>query len=393
MASRTSQPPRRSLDALFGPPPAAGVASLDQARAIGVGLLDPNPYQPRAHVLDDAARAELDASIRAYGILQPVLVRPVGDRYQLVDGEQRWRAAQRVGLEVVPAVERAVGDEDMELLALLANTQRTDLDPLDEARAYRRIMERRALSLRDMAALAHKSHGHVAQRLRLLDNPEITAAVEDGWLSPTVALSIDRVADPMARAALLDRTRPEGPPTIADAREARTPSREPSVPSATPQGVKYYTPSTTTDAGLTVDPVVPAPLPAPVLPAPRPAAAEDRDAVDTDAPVGPPRHVAVVVPSSQYGTTQYGTTEEEAGWGVERDQPAGRAPALPTERAPVSPATGARTVSLRALGIIQLREGSDDEPRQLDEADPTVVLRILRADLAWLEKIDRKAPR
>lgn len=379
MASRTSQPPRRSLDALFGPPPAAGVASLDQARAIGVGLLDPNPYQPRAHVLDDAARAELDASIRAHGILQPVLVRPVGDRYQLVDGEQRWRAAQRVGLEVVPAVERAVGDEDMELLALLANTQRTDLDPLDEARAYRRIMERRALSLRDMAALAHKSHGHVAQRLRLLDNPEITAAVEDGWLSPTVALSIDRVADPMARAALLDRTRPEGPPTIADAREARTPSREPSVPSATPQGVKYYTPSTTTDAGMTVDPVVPAP---------RPAAAEDRDAVDTDAPVGPPRHVAVVVPSSQYGTT-----EEEAGWGVERDQPAGRAPALPTERAPVSPATGARTVSLRALGIIQLREGSDDEPRQLDEADPAVVLRILRADLAWLEEIDRKAPR
>ncbi len=383
MASRTSQPPRRSLDALFGPPPAAGVASLDQAHAIGVDLLDPNPYQPRAHVLDDAARAELDASIRAHGILQPVLVRPVGDRYQLVDGEQRWRAAQRVGLEVVPAVERAVGDEDMELLALLANTQRTDLDPLDEARAYRRIMERRALSLRDMAALAHKSHGHVAQRLRLLDNPEITAAVEEGWLSPTVALSVDRVADPATRAALLDRTRPEGSPTIADAREARTLSRELSAPPTTLQRVKYYTPSTTTDAGLTADPVVPAP----VVDAPRPTAVEDRDA-DTDAPAGPPRHVAVAVPPSQYGTT-----EQEVGWGGERDRQAGRATALPTERTLAPPAPGARTVSLRALRIIQLREGSNDEPRQLDEADPAVLLRILRADLAWLEEIDRKAPR
>jgi len=109
----------------------------------------------------------------------------------------------------------------------------------------------------------------------------------------------------------------------------------------------------------------------------------------------------VAGPPAHYGTETTGT-EEEAGWGgddtlpresVERDRQAERAGAIPTERAPVAPAPGARTVSLRALRIIQLREGSDDEPRQLDEADPAVVLRILRADLAWLEEIDRKASR
>ncbi|MDQ2831657.1 MAG: ParB/RepB/Spo0J family partition protein [Chloroflexota bacterium] len=220
---------------------ARGVDNLPGARLLPVDRIDPNPYQPRTQPLDPGAAREMDASIRAHGVLQPIVVRPAGDRYQIVDGEQRWRAAQRAGLTTVPGVERQVSDEDMELLALLANTQRTDLAPLDEANAYRRIMTQRALSLRAMADLVHKSHEHVAQRLRLLDNPDITAAVADGWLTPTVALSVDRVKDAERRAALLDRHRPEGSPTLADARAARQADEMEQSQHAPP--VKYLTPT------------------------------------------------------------------------------------------------------------------------------------------------------
>jgi len=220
---------------------ARGVDNLPGARLLPVDRIDPNPYQPRTQPLDPGAANEMDASIRAHGVLQPIAVRPAGDRYQIVDGEQRWRAAQRVGLTTIPGVERATSDEDMELLALLANTQRNDLAPLDEANAYRRIMTQRALSLRAMADLVHKSHEHVAQRLRLLDNPDITAAVADGWLTPTVALSVDRVKDSGRRAALLDRHRPEGAPTLADARAARQADEMEQPPHA--PSVKYLTPT------------------------------------------------------------------------------------------------------------------------------------------------------
>jgi len=220
---------------------ARGIDNLPGARLLPVDRIDPNPYQPRTQPLDPSAASEMDASIRAHGVLQPIVVRPVGDRYQIIDGEQRWRAAQRVGLTAVPGVERQTSDADMELLALLANTQRNDLAPLDEANAYRRIMTQRELSLRAMADLVHKSHEHVAQRLRLLDNPDITAAVADGWLTPTVALSVDRVKDAGRRAALLDRNRPAGPPTLADARAARQADEMEQSQYAPP--VKYLTPT------------------------------------------------------------------------------------------------------------------------------------------------------
>jgi len=219
-----NRPLQRGVGALFqntAHTAPAGVTELEGAQEIAVGLIDPNPYQPRTTPLDPVAQGEFDASIRAHGILQPVLVRRVGDRYQLIDGEQRWRAAGRVGLTVVPALERAASDDDMSILALVANNQRTALEPLDEATAYRTIMERRTLSLRELADLVGRSHTHIAQRIRLLDNPDITAAVAEGWLTPTVALSVDRVADPARRAALLDRARPDGPPSVAEARAAR----------------------------------------------------------------------------------------------------------------------------------------------------------------------------
>ncbi len=277
---------------------ARGVDNLPGARLLPVDRIDPNPYQPRTRPLDPSAAREMDASIRAHGVLQPIVVRPAGDRYQIVDGEQRWRAAQRAGLTTVPGVERHTSDEDMELLALLANTQRNDLAPLDEANAYQRIMTQRELSLRAMADLVHKSHEHVAQRLRLLDNPDITAAVADGWLTPTVALSVDRVKDSGRRAALLDRNRPEGSPTLADARAARQ-ADELEQPQHAPP-VKYLTPTKGDGSvaplhGSAADPHVPA---VKYLTPREDAQKEERDTV-LDAPLD-----VNAAPSAQPGTNE-----------------------------------------------------------------------------------------
>jgi len=196
------------------------VADLPGARLIPVDLIDPNPYQPRTH-MDEAALDELATSIRAHGVLQPVTMRPHDGRYQLVAGERRWRAAMRAGLTEIPGVENDYDDAAMELFGLMENIQRADLDPIDEAHAYQRLMERFGLSLRDVAERVSKSHTYIAQRLHLLDDPAIEAAVRDGVLSPTVALSVARVADPAQRQELIERARAGAHITVEEARSAR----------------------------------------------------------------------------------------------------------------------------------------------------------------------------
>lgn len=196
------------------------VADLPGARLIPADLIDPNPYQPRTH-MDEAALDELAASIRAHGVLQPVTVRPRDGRYQLIAGERRWRAAMRAGLTEIPSIENDYDDAAMELFGLMENIQRADLDPIDEAHAYRRLMEHFELSLRDVAERVSKSHTYIAQRLHLLDDPVIEAAVRDGVLSPTVALSIARVADPTQRQDLIDRARAGAHITVEEARATR----------------------------------------------------------------------------------------------------------------------------------------------------------------------------
>ncbi len=153
--------------------------------AIPIDRIRPNPHQPR-HAFDEAALAELAASIAAHGVLQPLLVSEDGQSgYVLVAGERRWRAAKRAGLAEVPAVIRERLDEQHELeLALVENLQRRDLTPLEEARAYEHLRATFGLSQADIAGRVGIDRSTVANALRLLKLEEpVQALVEEGRLS------------------------------------------------------------------------------------------------------------------------------------------------------------------------------------------------------------------
>ncbi len=130
----------------------------------------------------------------------------------------------------VPAIERVLDNAAMERLALTENIQRADLDPVDEARAYLRLMERDGVSLRDLAAEGHKHHEYIAQRLRLLEEPRITQAVQEKMIGPTVGQELARVKNPARRDALLDRAARGERVTVQDAKAAQDP---PSAPEQT----------------------------------------------------------------------------------------------------------------------------------------------------------------
>ncbi len=209
MANRTQ---RRDVFNLFSDlepasePDPAGVETLAGARSIAVGLLSPNPYQPR-ETIDAAALSDLAASITQLGVLQPLLVRQNPDHpeaYQIGAGERRWRAAQLAGLEAVPCLVRALDDDALAVIGLVENLQRDDLTPLDEARAYRRLMDRLGLSMRALSERLGKSHTFVENRLKLVSDPRIEAAVASGAVGTTVAAEIADLED-AERDALLTR--------------------------------------------------------------------------------------------------------------------------------------------------------------------------------------------
>jgi len=140
----------------------------------------PNPYQPRRH-MDDAGLEELAASIREHGILQPVLVTEVIDGYQLIAGERRVRASRLAGLERIPALVRQLADQDQLEVALVENVQRSDLDPIDEALAYRQLITEFGLTQERVAERVGKARATVANTLRLLDlHPDVQGAIADG---------------------------------------------------------------------------------------------------------------------------------------------------------------------------------------------------------------------
>lgn len=145
--------------------------------------LEPNPYQPR-RVYDSRALQALADSIREHGVIQPLVVRPVGSGYQLIAGERRLRASQMAGLSQVPVVVRNATDEQALLLALLENLQREDLNPLEEARAFQRLMEEFSLTQEDVALAVGKDRSTVANTLRLLKLPsQIQLDVATGDIS------------------------------------------------------------------------------------------------------------------------------------------------------------------------------------------------------------------
>ncbi|AJA11010.1 Chromosome-partitioning protein ParB [Sphingopyxis fribergensis] len=188
----------RGLNALFGdvaveapvlatPGGAAKVAPAtgDSVQHVGVGSIRPLPGQPRRH-FDENAIAELADSIGLRGLLQPIIVRrsPDGDGYQLVAGERRWRAAQRAGLHHIPALVRELDDAATYEIALVENIQRQDLNAIEEAGAYRRLIDDFGHNQEALAKLVGKSRSHVANLMRLLDLPAgVQELVGDGSLA------------------------------------------------------------------------------------------------------------------------------------------------------------------------------------------------------------------
>jgi ParB family chromosome partitioning protein len=191
----------RGLSALIPEAAARPLPQRDAARPfeLDIDLLAPNPRQPRTQI-DDARLDELAQSIRANGVIQPILVRPVGDRYEIVAGERRWRAAQRAGLLKVPAAIRDIPDEKLLEIALVENIQREDLNPIEEALAYQRLSEELHLSQETIASAVGKDRTTVANFIRLLRLPaEIRQEVASGALSMGHARALLALSDDAAQ--------------------------------------------------------------------------------------------------------------------------------------------------------------------------------------------------
>lgn len=180
----------RGLDALLQSTEREVPAELPAGQAPPPGILEvdldairPNPYQPR-QVLDPGPLQELSDSIRQHGLIQPLLVCPDGEGYQLIAGERRWHAARAAGLTQVPVVVRQVDRQEMLALAIIENAQRADLGPFELAEAYRRLMDEFGLTQTEVARVVGKSRPGVANTVRLLGlPPECRALVEEGRLS------------------------------------------------------------------------------------------------------------------------------------------------------------------------------------------------------------------
>jgi ParB family transcriptional regulator, chromosome partitioning protein len=175
-------------------PPRAGVLEID------IDLLAPNDLQPRVQ-MDDARLQELADSIKANGIIQPILVRRTGATYRIIAGERRWRAAQRAGLHKVPVVVRDVSDgKELLELALIENIQRENLNAVDEALAYRRLADEFGLTQDQIAAAVGKDRSSVANFMRLLKLPEeVRADLASGALSMGHARALLALTDAPAQ--------------------------------------------------------------------------------------------------------------------------------------------------------------------------------------------------
>lgn len=197
----------RGLSALFGEEgdsPEAAAAPSDGVRMLPIGALTPGPFQPR-QTFNDEALEGLAASIREKGVLEPVLVRPTPgqeDRYQIIAGERRWRAAQRAQQHEIPVIVRGFSDVDAMEIALIENLHREDLTALEEAEAYRRLIDDFGHTQERLAQAISKSRSHVANTLRLLGLPDaVKARIREGELSAGHARALLTADDPESLAA------------------------------------------------------------------------------------------------------------------------------------------------------------------------------------------------
>ena len=171
----------RGLSALI--PDAASPSISERSLDVDIDLLRPNAFQPRT-TMDETKIEELAKSIRANGIIQPIVARRVDGGYEIVAGERRWRASQRAGLLKVPVVVREIPDEKLLAVALIENIQREDLNPIEEAHAYRRLVDEYHLTQEQIADAVGKDRSSIANYVRLLKLPqEIHAGLGSGALS------------------------------------------------------------------------------------------------------------------------------------------------------------------------------------------------------------------
>ncbi|HEV2080456.1 MAG TPA: ParB/RepB/Spo0J family partition protein [Allosphingosinicella sp.] len=194
----------RGLSSLLGEvareTPVSGQAKGGGIQMLPVASMEPHPGQPRRN-FDDEALAELAASIRARGLIQPIVVRPHTGRYQIVAGERRWRAAQRAQLHEVPVIVRDFDDLETLEVAIVENIQREDLNAIEEAEAYKRLIAEFGHTQEAIGKLVHKSRSHVANLLRLLDLPEkVRDMLASGALSMGHARALIGSDDPGALA-------------------------------------------------------------------------------------------------------------------------------------------------------------------------------------------------
>ena len=195
----------RGLSALIdesarAPADEAPIRSRGGVREIEIGRIRPNPNQPRMLFAEESID-ELADSIAERGVLQPILLRPHGDGYEIIAGERRWRAAQRARLHTIPAIVRDIDDAATAEIALIENIQREDLNAIEEAEGYRQLIENHGHSAEDVGRLVHKSRSHVANLLRLLDLPPfVREALVRGEISMGHARAVATAPDPEALA-------------------------------------------------------------------------------------------------------------------------------------------------------------------------------------------------
>ena len=191
----------RGLDVLMG-----GAPSPAELVHLPLGAIRPSTRQPRRR-FDAEELAALAESVRAQGVVQPVVVRPLADgAYELVAGERRWRAARAAGLATLPALVRETDDRDSLLLALVENVAREDLSPIEEARAYASLQEEFGLTLGEVAERVGRSKPSISNRLRLLDLPDdVLRLVDEGLLGEGHARAVLSVPDHEERRRLARR--------------------------------------------------------------------------------------------------------------------------------------------------------------------------------------------
>jgi ParB family chromosome partitioning protein len=233
----------KGLAALIGeldaPTPVAG--RIDTATAapsaggavdVAISAVGPNPANPRRS-FNDAELSDLAESIRAHGVVQPVIVRPAPGRpggYELIAGERRWRAAQRAGLERIPVLIKPVDDRTALELAIVENVQRADLNAVEEAMGYQQLIDLYDYSQNDLAQVIGKSRSHVANTLRLMKLPEsVRGHIVSGALSAGHARSLITALDPEGLAARIMR---EGLSVRDAERLAQSPAQKPAAPKA-----------------------------------------------------------------------------------------------------------------------------------------------------------------